>query len=105
MERVYVAGQFRNPSPELVNINIIRAQRAGAKIAAKGCFPVVPHSMTAGFNELQPAEFWLEATMEEMLTCDAVFFMPGWEESEGCKEEYRVAAERGMRIIHDLEEL
>lgn len=47
------------------------------------------------FNNSQP---WLEVS-------DAVFMCVGWEDSDGCRREYKLAEERGIPVFQVLSEL
>ena len=102
---VYVAGPYRAPTPWGVERNIQRAREYGARIAAMGKMPVVPHANTAHYEGIQKDSFWLEGTLTLMRRCDAVFVMPGSEGSEGVKAEIAEARRNKIRVFTSLEAL
>lgn len=42
---------------------------------------------------------WIRAGLREMLTCNEICLLPGWEASVGARLELQVAAAAGLRII------
>lgn len=42
----------------------------------------------------------LNADLELLEGCDAVLFMPGWEDSKGCKKEYDKALRLGLKMFY-----
>lgn len=46
-------------------------------------------------------EWFLRKDLASMLTCDAVFTLPGWEGSRGANLEVYVAREVGMTVVYD----
>lgn len=47
---------------------------------------------------------FLAKSLENMSLCDVVYFVDGWYETRGCKAEYIVAQEYGLKIIIDGED-
>lgn len=41
---------------------------------------------------------YMRGDIAEMLTCDAVLVMPGWQQSAGCRDEVNVAAMCGVPV-------
>jgi hypothetical protein len=44
--------------------------------------------------------WWFGKAIMLMSDADAVYFMPGWENSRGCRIEYIVAKEYGIQIMN-----
>lgn len=94
MKLVYIAGPYRANDAWTREQNIRRAEEAGMRVAAAGGVPVIPHTMYRYFDGTLTDAFWIEATAELLLKCDAAFFLKGWGESEGAQSEYQLAIER-----------
>jgi hypothetical protein len=101
--RVYIAGKFRGKTNAEIQRNIDTAAAFQAPIAQAGAFPVCVHAMEGlRMHDLQQdnhGAFWLEATMDELHTCDAVVLVPGWQESVGSYNEAAEALRLGMPVF------
>ncbi len=107
---VYVAGPYRTNSEFGSTAfgrekNIAAAREIGARLARDGHLPVIPHANTAQFDGLNTDEFFLEATLELMVRCDAVFLMPNWESSAGARAEKAEAEKLGLPVFTTIAEL
>ena len=91
MKVIYVAGPDRAANAWLVEQNVRNAEIAGYEISCMGAIPLIPHSMTRFFDRTHSDEYWLEATMELMRRCDAVFFLATWRQSKGSVGEWNEA--------------
>ncbi len=104
---IYVAGRFSAPTREGVEANIHAAALVGLEVAKLGACPVVPHSNTSlpEYEDVQPYQFWIEATMEMLRRCNGVVLVPGWEESSGARGEVAEAQRLGLPVFRTLAEL
>jgi hypothetical protein len=94
---IYVAGPFRSPSPFTVRQNVINAERVGLYLAEKfGVVPVIPHSMYAAYHGTMDDQFWLDATRELLLRCNAAVFIAGYFKSSGSLGELETCKSRGI---------
>lgn len=107
MPIVYVAGPYRGLNHEAVELNIQSATAVGMEAIRKGWSPIIPHKNTGHMDRLTnlPDQFWLDATMELMLRCDAVVLCPGWERSAGTAVEIKEARLRGITVYHSADVL
>ena len=107
MKLIYIAGRFSGPTRADVERNIVTATHVGLEVARAGAMPVIPHSMTAhpDFERVQPYEFWIEGTLRQLDSCDAVMCVPGWETSKGAMFEVARAITRKMPVFERIEEL
>lgn len=46
--------------------------------------------------------FFLAQSLEQMSTCDAVYFCKGWEDARGCQIEHMTAENYGLDIIYEV---
>lgn len=94
MQKMYIAGPYRGKTKEEIELNIQFVAGFARVIARKGWFPISPHLNSALFDYCAPdisAEFWLEGDLSLLLSCDAVFMIPGWQRSKGSVQEYQFA--------------
>lgn len=104
--KVYTAGKYRGKRPIDVKRNIRLADMWGELLCEKlGVLPVIPHKNTEGYEGLQDDEWFLLATLELMRGCDAVFMLPGWEDSEGARGEKAEAERLGIPVFTSLDDL
>lgn len=80
-----------------------------ADVARLGAYPVVPHlvgwKVAEEHGVEKPYQWWIEVTAAELLTCDAVLLMLGWEASNGSRGERKLALERGIPVFESLDSL
>lgn len=98
---IYVAGPYTAPTIESVELNISRACRVGRKLMHLGHHPVVPHSMYAFWDKIDPRlvyEDFIKADIHLLSRCDALCLAPNWEASPGSCGEYTEALTLGLRI-------
>lgn len=107
LKMIYVAGKFSGKTRADVEANIAYAVHAGVAIAKLGGMPMIPHANTAhpAFEEVQPYQFWIQGTMQQLEACNAVFLVPGWTQSSGARGEKARAEELGMPVFENLVEL
>lgn len=101
--RVYIAGRFRGPKNQDVQRHIDVASWFRAPVAEEGCFPVCVHvGEGLAMHDIQQAnagQFWLDVTLDELRTCDAVVVVPGWQSSSGTYWEVQEALRLGMPVF------
>jgi hypothetical protein len=75
------------------------------RILKIGVMPVGPNTMYFMFSSCQPYDFWLTGTRSIQEKCDIVFFVPGWDKSNGAKLEYEHAITRNQPVFTSLQHL
>lgn len=99
---IYVAGAYRAPTREGVELNIQAARSVGLLCCRKGWSPIIPHSNTGHLDAIDPRigdEFWLASTLELMRRCDAVVLVSGWAHSAGTRAEIEEAMRLGIPVF------
>lgn len=92
--RVYLAG----PMTGLPALNFPAFHAAAASLRASGYEVVNPAEINA-----DPNAGWnacMRADIAQLVTCDQIALLPGWERSRGATIEARLAADLGMRRIY-----
>jgi hypothetical protein len=105
--RVYLAG----PMTGMAKWNVAGFRSAAAYARRQSWTPVSPidtrpqHDGPCPVGEMQTTEHgthsypcWFAASLAQMVTCDAVLMLPGWEDSRGAKAEWEHASRSGMTI-------
>lgn len=59
----------------------------------------IHHSHSIDQQQKQDPELWYEQALRLLKKCDVILMCPGWQNSKGCKLEYKKAIEWGIKII------
>ena len=99
MKRVYIAG----PMTGLPDLNFPAFHAEAAKLRAQGLQVVNP-------AEVNPDKgmSWtdcMRSDIAELVKCDAIRLLPGWEFSKGATLEEHIAERLGLQIILPQEEV
>lgn len=99
--RVYIAG----PIAGYPDANRAAFEDAADRLRALGHVPINPHEVTpyehegdcppglpGGEAATHNAPCYMRTDITAMLTCDAIYLLPGWQKSEGARIEYLIAA-------------
>lgn len=110
---VYIAGPYRGRGGAHdytayfeIDQHINAALEAAAQLAVAGVGYFCPHQHSAHFEVITPSvppEYWYELDMFFLEKCDALYLLPGWEDSSGSRAEYERAREIGMPIFMTIE--
>ncbi|MGN6693879.1 MAG: DUF4406 domain-containing protein [Aquihabitans sp.] len=94
MTRIYVAG----PMTGLPDSNYPAFRTAAAQLATAGYDVEDPSTNTNPTPDDYHA--WLRAGLAQLITCEGVALLDGWEASGGARLEVNIAATLGMRVRH-----
>lgn len=99
MKRIYIAG----PMTDIEDLNFPAFHAEAAKLRALGHQVVNP-------AEINPDKgmSWTDCMrrdIAELVTCDAIRLLPGWEFSKGATLEEHIAERLGLQIILPQEEV
>ena len=111
---IYVAGKFSAPTQEGIDANVVVANRVGKDILAAKHTPVVPHNLSYGWEQddrfhHDPADVktsdFLRMDFDLIWMSDALFMLPGWEDSPGARAEHKLALVIGLPIYTSMEDV
>jgi len=105
---VFLSGPYRATATTTVLEHIREAELHALNLWIAGFAVICPHLNTAHFDGICPNGTWLEgdlAILSRLSKTDAVFMLPGWEDSEGSKAELDLATALRIPIFYSLEEL
>jgi len=106
LTRVYIAGKLngkavdylKNVSDMMVVAEEVRQKGFSVFIPAIDLLMGIKHGYTNYHDYFDNGQPWLMAA-------DAVFLVPGWEESKGTKDEIDTAIELGIPVFSNINEL
>lgn len=93
-QRVYLAG----PMTGLPDFNFPAFHAAAARLRADG-----HHVENPAENSAPPCGSWegyMRLAIAQLITCDTIALLPGWENSRGASIENRLACDLGMTVLH-----
>lgn len=97
--RIYIAG----PMTGMPELNFPAFRATAATLRGMGIDAVNPAEINA-----DPSAAWtdcLRKDIAQLLTCEAILLLPGWEESRRARLELHVAKKLGMAIYYSLSEM
>ena len=92
MTRIYLAG----PMSGLPELNYPAFHAKAAELRAAG-----HHVENPAENPAPPCGSWqgyMRMAIAQLVTCDAIHLLPGWEKSRGARVEFNLANELSLRI-------
>lgn len=94
MKRIYISG----PMTGLPGLNFGAFHCTAAQLRALGYEVVSPAEKQSETEGLSWEEH-LRQDLQQMLTCDTIALLPGWEASKGAHLELHVAHRVGMNVV------
>jgi len=101
---IYVAGPYRAKTRDLLTFNIKEAELASIRLLAKGYIPFTPHKNFAFYDDyngvlgMEPKD-WIRIVSTFLERCDGIYFLSGWQESEGSLVEEKMARDLELPIV------
>lgn len=102
---IYVVGPYRADSAFKIAGNISIAHDYGIEILKLGHYVFIPHKHTAWMDGAVPDKMFLEMGLHFLTFADAIFKLPGWNESRGSLVEIEEAERLKLQIFHNLDEI
>lgn len=95
---IYISG----PMTGMPSLNILEFERVEDELQMDGHVVFNPaRSTTCGNSRRMPRRFHIRRDLHDLLQCDAIYMLDGWEESKGAILEHAIAHELGHTIIFD----
>ena len=91
--RVYIAG----PMTGLPDLNFPAFNSKAEYFRARGCDVVNPAEVNPDHS--MPWEECMRRDIAELVTCDVICLLPGWENSKGATLEHHIAERLGMAVL------
>lgn len=94
MKRIYIAG----PMTGIPELNFPAFHREAAAFRARGLEVVNPAEIN-----VDPSAGWHECMrrdIPELVTCDAIAMLPGWQQSKGAFLEHHIAQSLDMVVLY-----
>lgn len=88
----YIAG----PMTGIPEFNFPEFHRVAAELRAKGIG--VRNPAEHGESTDKPWDHYMRLGLRDLLECDEILLLPGWENSRGARLEHAVAVELGMTV-------
>jgi hypothetical protein len=106
MKVIYVAGKYSGDSYSEVHDNILKAEKVGLELIARGWAVIIPHLNLYHFERYEISGMfdyttWMGIDIELLSRSDAIFMMRGWEHSKGATHEHAIAEGEGLDIYYE----
>lgn len=113
MPYIYIAGPYTGKTHDhlsyyQIDSHIKQAEEAAARLSLAGVGFFCPHKHSEHFEVIVPAvppSYWYELDIHFMRSCDAILMLPGWQDSKGSLEEWRLMEEWGRPVFYSIEEV
>lgn len=100
MRTIYIAG----PMTGIEGYNYPAFNAAAALLREQGHTVVNPTEINAEHLEpLHPWDFYMRRNVAELVKCNAIYLLEGWEKSKGARLEKEIAATLGMTLLREAE--
>lgn len=100
-QRVYVAG----PMSGLPDLNYPAFNETAARLRAKGWHVENPAENPEPHVDVGCHwTAYMRMGISQLMTCHAIYLLPGWEQSKGAALEYLIAQRLGIKVMHHHEQ-
>ena len=100
MEKAFIIGAYFADTDFEIGDNIIRAREAAGCAWAIGYATLCPHLNTAFFGGKTSEDNFKKGYLLWLADTDIAITVPGWERSDGSREEVKFCRETGKPLYH-----
>jgi RNA polymerase sigma factor (sigma-70 family) len=100
LEKVYISGPMKGK----IDLNKLAFKNAELYLKALGYIPINPHNLTKNLSLHNPVTIeeihqCMKIDLIELLKCDAIHMLDGWQKSSNATLEYNIAKAIGLKIV------
>lgn len=95
--RIYISGKITDTTDYME-----RFRKAEEYLASRGFSPVNPARVNAMMPEDTTYEEYMIVSFAMIETCNSIYMLDGWENSNGARLEHEKAKEKGIEIIYQI---
>jgi hypothetical protein len=103
MKVAFICGPYRADTIHGIVQNIRKAEYYAKKYWQKGYCVICPHKNTALFDGVCQNAVWLNGAKELLSRADILVLIPGWQNSSGSMDEWKLAKELEKEILEEKE--
>lgn len=92
--KVYIAG----PMSGFSDLNFPAFKEAAVELRKVGFDVINPAELNPSGDDYATC---MRKDIAELITCDAVWLLPGWEKSKGARLEYQIAVILGLSVVRN----
>ena len=106
MKVIYTAGPYSADGDNNVLNNILTARYIARTLWLRGWAVICPHTNNIFMDGPDTTwELFMAGDLEILSRCDALYLLPGWEQSRGALAEYNKSVDLGLKIYYTLGEV
>jgi hypothetical protein len=105
MQIIFISGPYRASTRDGISRNIATARRHAEQLWKEGYAVLCPHLNSAHMYGVVDDQVFLDGDLAMLRRCDVVYMLPKWRESEGAKNERRMAVRWCKEVIYGSEEI
>lgn len=103
IKQIYLAGPYTGKDSQEVMSYCSTAINFASEVVKLGAYPQTSHPLGVFLQRgVGNAQYWYDATLEQMKRCDAVLMLPNWENSQGAIKELEEADKLDMPIFYNV---
>ena len=101
MKRIYIAGPIKG-MPDLNRAEFRKAVDSIWETSKETAIGFNPHQVAdmLGWDERTPMNTIASVLLGDLVDCDAIYMLRGWENSKGARAEHAVAVWIGLKIMY-----